>query len=142
MMESSSVEPYAKPVPKIEPEAAAYWESLKQHAMRVQRCQTCGEWYFPPSTHCPKCLSTDVEWTPVSGRGVVWSSATMHRPYLPAYEAEIPYNLAIVELAEGPKLWTNVVDVPPDRVEIGMAVEVRYDDVTPELTLARFVPAS
>jgi hypothetical protein len=58
-----------------------------------------------------------------------------------AYEGEIPYNISLVELDEGPKIWTNVVDVPADDVHVGMRVRVRYDDVTDDLTLARFVPA-
>ncbi|MSP56008.1 MAG: hypothetical protein EXR69_10450 [Myxococcales bacterium] len=141
-MEDGGVEPYLKPVPKVEPEAAPYWQSLRDHAMKVQHCDSCGHWYFPPSTHCPACLSADVTWRPVSGRAVVWSSATMHRAYLPAYEGEIPYNLSLVELDEGPRVWTNVVEIPPDQVRIGLNVRVRYDDVTPGLTLARFIPAA
>jgi uncharacterized OB-fold protein len=76
----------------------------------------------------------------MSGRGTVWSTATMYRAYRPAYEADIPYDVSIIELAEGPKLWSNVVGIPPDDVAIGMPVKVRYDDVTEGLTLARFEP--
>jgi uncharacterized OB-fold protein len=64
----------------------------------------------------------------------------VYRAYLPAYENELPYNIALVELDEGPKLWTNVVRIHPDAVEVGMKVRVRYDDVAPGLTLARFEP--
>ena len=133
---------YDKPVPKIEPEAAPYWEYLRQHDIHLQRCDHCEEAYFPPSTHCPACLSPDVTWTPVAGTGRVWATATMHRAYLEAYEPEIPYNISIVELDEGPKVWTNVVAVPVDDVRVGMRVSVRYDDVAEDLTLARFVASA
>jgi uncharacterized OB-fold protein len=140
MTDAITTPTYDRPVPQIEPEAAPYWESLRAHAMAVQRCSGCGRFYFPPSTHCPGCLSDATEWTPVSGRGSVWASVTLHRAYHPAYADEIPYNIAIVALEEGPRVWTNVVECPPGDVRVGMPVRVRYDDVTPELTLARFVP--
>jgi uncharacterized OB-fold protein len=136
----ASALPYARPIPQVEPEAAPFWASLREHRMRVQRCEDCGESYFPPSARCPSCLSDRVTWEQVSGRGRVWATATMFRAYLPAYEADIPYDVSIVELEEGAKVWSNVVDCHPDDVHVGMAVTVRYDDVTPALTLARFVP--
>lgn len=140
MTEPLTAPAYDRPVPQIEPEAAPYWESLRKHAMAVQRCTRCEAFRFPPSTHCPRCLSDATEWTAVSGRGTVWASVTLHRAYHPAYAGEVPYNIAIVELAESARVWTNVVECPPEDVRVGMPVRVRYDDVTPELTLARFVP--
>jgi uncharacterized OB-fold protein len=131
---------YGRPVPQVEPEAAPFWESLREHRMRFQRCDECSQFYFPPSDRCPSCLSDRVTWTEVSGRGQVWTTATMFRAYHPAYQGDIPYDISIIELAEGAKLWSNVVDCDPDDVHVGMAVRVRYDDVTPSLTLARFVP--
>jgi uncharacterized OB-fold protein len=132
---------YNRPIPQVEPEAAPYWESLREHRMRIQRCDDCSQLYFPPSTHCPACLSDRVAWTEVSGRGRVWATATMYRAYLPAYEGDVPYDVSIIELEEGAKVWSNVVECDPDDVRVGMAVTVRYDDVTAALTLARFVPA-
>ena len=131
---------YGRPIPQVEPEAAPFWESLREHRMRVQRCDDCAQFYFPPSARCPNCLSDSVAWTEVSGRGQVWATATMYRAYLPAYESEVPYDVSIIELDEGAKVWSNVVGCDPDDVQVGMVVTVRYDDVTPALTLARFVP--
>jgi len=133
--------PYGRPIPQVEPEAAPFWASLREHLMRIQRCDACGQSFFPPSERCPACLSADVVWTEVSGRGRVWATATMYRAYLPAYQGEVPYDVSIIELDEGAKVWSNVVECDPDDVRVGMAVRVRYDDVTPTLTLARFVPA-
>lgn len=132
--------PYTKPLPQTEPEAKPYWDYLQKHRLHVQRCQACARFFFPPSDYCPNCLSDRVDWAPVSGRGRVYASVTMHRAYRPAYEAEVPYNVSIVELEEGARVWTNVTGCEPSEVVCGMPVEVVYDDVTPEVTLARFRP--
>ena len=136
-----SVETYTKPTPQMEPEAMPFWEYLRQHEMHIQNCHSCKKWFFPPSTHCPNCLTREVPWKPVAGTGKVWAWVTMHQSYRPAYKEEVPYNLSIIELDEGAKVWANVVECQPENVQIGMNVRVRYDDVTDDLTLARFVPA-
>jgi uncharacterized OB-fold protein len=136
-----SVETYTKPTPKMEPEAIPFWEYLRQHEMHIQHCHTCQKWFFPPSTNCPNCLTEEVAWKPVAGTGKVWAWVTMHQSYRPAYKEEVPYNLSIIKLDEGAKVWTNVVECQPEDVQIGMDVRIRYDDVTDDLTLARFVPA-
>jgi uncharacterized OB-fold protein len=131
---------YAKPLPKIEKDSLPYWLSLKEHCMRIQRCRACSLWYFPPGDYCRHCLSEDVVWEPVSGRGTVYSHVTMHRAYEPAYEFEIPYNVSLVDLDEGVRVYTNVVQCAPSDVRVGLRVEVLYEDVTPEITLAKFRP--
>jgi uncharacterized OB-fold protein len=136
----SAPRPYAKPLPKIEPDAARYWDSLKHHSMLVPRCRACGQSYFPPSDFCPQCLSDDTEWVAVSGSGSVYSSVTMHRAYTPAYEQDVPYNVSLVDLDEGVRMWTNVIGCPPSEVHCGMRVEIVYEDVTDNVTLARFQP--
>ena len=87
------------------------------------------------------CLSSEVEWVRASGRGTVYSFTVTHQNQAPGFREELPYVLAIVELEEGPRIMTNVVGVAPDAVRIGMPVEVVFDDVTPEVTLAKFRPA-
>jgi uncharacterized OB-fold protein len=132
--------PYEKPLPTIEPDALPFWDSLREHRMRIQRCRACGLWYFPPGDYCRHCLSDDISWEPVIGKATVYSHVTMHRAYAPAYESEIPYNVSLVDLDEGVRLYTNVVQCAPSEVRVGMRVEVVYDDVTAEITLARFRP--
>jgi len=87
---------------------------------------------------CPDCLSDRYDWARVSGRGTIASFVVFHKAYFPAFVAEIPYAVAQVELEEGPRLTSNLVDVPPDQIAIGMPVEVVFDDVTPEVSLPRF----
>src|SRR5438067_2271628 len=81
--------------------ASPCWEHLKSHQMRIQQCQACSQFFFPPKEFCPHCLAAEVTWTPVSGKGTVYSTVTMHRAYTPAYEGEIPYNLSLIDLDEG-----------------------------------------
>jgi uncharacterized protein len=133
---------YKKPLPRIDEESRGYWEALQRHELYVQRCRDCGTSRFPPRAICPACLSSAVEWVRASGRGTVYSFTVTHQNQAPGFRDELPYVLAIVELAEGPRLMTNLVECASDAVRIGMPVEVVYDDVTPEITLAKFRPAS
>jgi uncharacterized protein len=131
---------YAKPLPHIDPDALPYWASLREHQMRIQKCQACQRFFFPPSDYCPRCLSGEVEWQAVSGRGSVYAAITMHHVYRPAYKQEVPYNISLVDLDEGARVWTNVIGCPPAEVCPGMPVEVVYEDATDDITLAKFRP--
>ena len=130
-----------KPVPRPAPESVPYWEAAKHHKLEVPHCNACGYYWFPPSASCPHCLSTDFAFTPVSGRGKVFSFVTFHRVYHPAFEQEVPYVVALVELEEGPRLLTNIVGVPPDKVACEMPVKVVFDDVGDGVAVPKFTPA-
>ena len=132
---------YRKPVPRIDEESSGWWEALQRHELYVQRCRSCGTIRLPPRAVCPVCLSSEVEWVRASGRGTVYSFTVTHQNQAPGFREELPYVLAIVELEEGPRIMTNIVGAAPDAVRIGLAVEVVFDDVTPDVTLAKFRPA-
>ena len=117
----------------------SYWQSCREHAMRLQECDDCGNFRFYPGYVCDQCGSSDMTWKPVSGRGRVHTCTVVHRPAVGFTRA--PYVWALIELDEGPVMASNVVGCPVDDVRIGMAVEVVYDDVTPEWTVPRFRPA-
>lgn len=127
--------------PEITPLHAPFWEALRSHRMVLQRCDGCGRYRFIPGEICPHCHSRAATWTPVSGRGSVYTYTVVHRAPTPAYQAHAPYVLAQVELEEGPRVSGTVVGVPPDQVSVGMPVQVVFDDVEPDLTLYRFTPA-
>jgi hypothetical protein len=132
---------YTKPLPEMDPEDKPYWVNVHEHAMKVQRCESCGTWHFPPRPICAKCQSDKLVWTKVSGRGRVYASTNQYHAFLPSYtKDDMPYNVSIIELDEGVRMITNVIGCPVDQVKIGMAVEVVYDDVTPEITLAKWRP--
>ncbi|HEV7733041.1 MAG TPA: Zn-ribbon domain-containing OB-fold protein [Candidatus Binatia bacterium] len=133
---------YRKPLPRIDEESRGWWEALARHELCVQRCRDCGTLRLPPRALCTNCLSGAIEWVRSSGKAVVYSYTVTHQNQAPGFREELPYVLAIVQLAEGPRLMTNVVECAPDQVRIGMPVEVVFDDVTPDVTLPKFRPAS
>jgi hypothetical protein len=133
---------YRKPLPRLDEESRGYWEALARHELYVQRCRACGTKRFYPRALCPACLSSETEWLRASGRGTVYTFTVTHQNQAPGFREELPYVLALVELAEGVRLMTNIVGCPPDAVRIGMAVEVVFEDVTPEVSLPKFRPVA
>jgi uncharacterized OB-fold protein len=133
---------YQKPLPAVSSLNKPYWEGLKHRELRLQKCDACAEVWYPPSPICPACWSRKVTWTRLSGRGRVSSWVVFHQSYFRGYDGEIPYNVAEVELDEGPRLLTNLVDVANDKIHAGMPVEIVFDDVTDEITLAKFKPSA
>ena len=129
-----------RPMPRINTLNAPYWQAAKRHELHIQRCTECGHRWFPPASRCPHCLSTAYEWAPASGRGKVWSWIVMWQRYFPAFEGRIPYNVAYVELDEGPRLMTNIVDCDASDLHCDLPVEVTFEDVTDEITLPVFRP--
>jgi uncharacterized OB-fold protein len=132
---------YAKPIPVITPEMRPFFEAAKRHELVLQRCEQCGTHRFPAREICSNCLSRQVQWVPVSGRGEVFSYNVMHQVYHPGFAGEVPYAVVVVKLEEGAKLNSNLVGVPPQAIRIGMPVRVVFEDITDEVTLPKFVPA-
>jgi uncharacterized OB-fold protein len=137
---AEQAKPYKKPLPRIDEESRGYWEALARHELYFQRCRDCGEQRFYPRALCPACLSSAIEWVRATGRGTVYSFTVTYQNQAPGFREELPYVLAVVELEEGPRLTTNIVGSPPGEVRIGMPVEVVFEDVAPEITLAKFHP--
>ena len=133
-------ETYRKPLPYIHDETRPYWDAAKRRELLLRKCRSCGRYHFYPRDFCPSCFSFDVEWVPSSGRGVVYSFTICHRP-APGFEKDLPYNLVLIELEEGVRMMSTVVECPNEDIKVGMAVEVVFDEVTPEVTLPRFRPA-
>jgi uncharacterized OB-fold protein len=131
---------YQKPLPAISSMNKAFWDALKKRELRLQKCDGCGKVWYPPSPLCPECWSRKFTWTRLSGRGRVNSWVVFHQSYFRGFDAELPYNVAEVELDEGPRLLTNLVGISNDRIRAGMPVEIVFEDVTNEITLAKFRP--
>ena len=132
---------YKKPLPRPTAASMPFWEAAKRHELYIQRCGSCGAHIFYPREVCPECLSSDLQWLKVSGKGTVYSYTIAQAPTHPAFVEDVPYVIAIVELAEGPHLTTNITGCQPDEVRVGMPVVATFDDVTPEMTLVKFRPA-
>src|SRR4029453_6934512 len=129
-----------KPLPGITEDGAPYWAACREGRLAAQRCTACGHLRFPPSVICPKCLAEAHEWTTLSGRGHIYSFIVVHRPQHPAFFADAPYNVAIVELDEGIRLHTNVVECANEDLHIGMPVEVVFERIDDEVTRPKFRP--
>lgn len=129
-----------RPLPDTTGEMAPFWEAARRHHLVVERCMGCGTFRFPARDLCSRCLSREAEWAPVSGRGAIFSFAVMHQIYHPAFADAVPYAVVVVELEEGVRLVSNVVDCPLDALRIGLPVEVVFEAVTPEVTLPKFRP--
>jgi uncharacterized OB-fold protein len=129
---------YNKPLPVVAPESLPFWEGCRRHELLLQRCTQCGSFRLPPSVLCPECWNTDAEWTRVSGLGKIYSFVVYHRVYHPGWADELPYVVALVELAEGPRLFSNIVGADPKKMRCEMPVAVVFEDATPDLTLPKF----
>ena len=132
---------YTKPLPAISTLNQPYWDGLKQRKMVLPKCEPCNKVWYPPTRFCPTCWSRDFSWQQLSGRGKVNSWVVFHQAYFSSLKDDVPYNVAEVELEEGPRLLTNLVELSQTQIRIGMSVEVVYEDVTDEVTLAKFKPA-
>lgn len=134
---------YAKPLPKISAETRPFWDGLHAHELRIQRCTACARYRFPPQKMCRHCNSLETSWSPVSGKGTVYSFAVPTLPSpgeLPARGFDYPYAVVLIELdgTDGVRMASNIADCPPDEIAIGMSVEVVFERATDEVTLPRF----
>ncbi len=134
--------PSAKPLPTPANEELSrpFWEAAKRHQLIMPRCNACGNVFFYPREACPECLGADLGWTPVSGRGRVHSYTIVHQAANAAFQPDAPYAYAVIQLDQGPRLVSNVVDCPIEDVTVDMPVTATFDDVTPEVTLVKFKP--
>lgn len=129
---------YKLPLPHAYGMAEEFYKFCKQHELRFQRCTKCRKWRHVPRDMCAKCGSFDWEWAKSSGRGKVFSWTTVMQPMLPQFASLVPYSPAVIEMEEGVRMVSLVVDVPPDELKLDMPVEVVFEDVTPEVTLPKF----
>jgi uncharacterized OB-fold protein len=118
--------------------AGEFYGFCKQHELRFQRCSECGTWRHVPRDMCAKCGSFNWEWAKSAGKGKLFSWTTAMQPMLPQFADLIPYSPAVIEMDEGVRLVSWLVDVPDEELRLGLPVEVVFDDVTPEVTLPKF----
>lgn len=132
--------------PIVIDETRGFWEGTAAEELRVQVCGACGHRQLPGGPCCRECLSPELSWERASGRGTIFSFTVVHKALHPAFAAQVPYVLADIQLEEGPILTSNVTDVAPQDVSIGMPVEVWFDEADRDafgtsFRLPRFKPA-
>lgn len=130
----------ARPLPVVDDLNRPYWEAAADGRLLVQRCPACERKQLPPVAACPACGERGLGWTAASGRGVVHTYTVLHRAYHPGFADAVPYNVSIIELEEGPLLLSNVVELPLDRLRIGLPVRVVFEPVGDGLALPKFAP--
>jgi len=130
-----------RPLPTPDHESAEFWRRVATHSLALQRCAGCGTVRFYPRALCPECLGQPADWVPVSGRGTVYSFTVCYRPAAEAFAAATPYIVALVDLDEGVRLLSNLIDCAPAEARVGMPVILIYEDVAPGLALYKFRPA-
>ena len=125
--------------PVVVPETKPFWDGTAQSKIVLPKCNACGVVIWYPRTSCPVCTSTDVSWFEASGRGTVYSFTIVRRQGGP-WRDVLPYVLAYVELDEGPRMLTNIVDTDPSDVSIGQTVQAVFHDTGEGNALVRFRP--
>lgn len=129
---------YTKPLPAMEGFAKEFYGWCQRHELRFQRCNDCGTWRHVPRELCAACGSWKWEWAASSGRGTVFTWTTVARALHPAFQSDTPYAPVVIEMEEGVRLLSQMVDCPPEQLRIGMPVTVVFDAVTPDVTLPKF----
>jgi uncharacterized OB-fold protein len=129
-------------VPGMTELTAPYWAAAREGRLVVQECRPCRQCWHPPLPRCPHCHSGDLGWRPVSGDGTVYTYTVVRHPTHYAFADSIPYVLAIVALAEGPRLVTALLGAAPDEVRVGQPVRAVFREVADGIALPYFAPAA
>lgn len=131
---------YLKPVPVPDEISKTFWQGCQKQQLLLQKCRDCGHFQFYPRPFCINCMSENMEWVRSSGKGVVYTFTVTFQNTMPGFAEEVPYIFAIIELTEGVRLTTNIVDCDFDQVYIGMPVEVVFEPITTDISLPKFRP--
>ncbi|MDN3023298.1 Zn-ribbon domain-containing OB-fold protein [Streptomyces sp. S.PB5] len=113
-------------VPEADAFTRTYWDAAAEGRLLVRRCGACGRVHHYPREFCPHCWSEDVTWEPASGRAELYTWSVVHRNDLPPFGERTPYVAAVVRLAEGPRMMTEVVDAGEDELRAGLPLEVVF----------------
>ncbi|MHC0433646.1 Zn-ribbon domain-containing OB-fold protein [Streptomyces sp. O3] len=103
-----------------------YWDAADDGRLLLRRCRACDRAHHYPREFCPHCWSEDGEWTEASGRATLYTWSVVHRNDLPPFGARTPYVAAVVDLADGPRMMTEIVDCPESDLRIGMRLRVTF----------------
>jgi len=132
------------PVPAVQPEVKVFWDATAEGKLLLPKCNDCATLIWFPRPVCPSCGSFSIDWSQqASGKGTIYSFTVNRRGAgdLPEYREPVPYVLAYVQLEEGPRIMTNIVECEPESVKVGQAVELVWHDTGEGTALYRFRPA-
>jgi len=126
--------------PNGNPDTKPFWDGCARNELLLQRCNVCEAYRHPPAPICTQCLSDDAEWVRASGRGTVYTFTVVREALQRGWEEKVPYIVAVIELDEGPAFMSNLVNVAPEAVTIGLPVEVTFVDFDGTTKLPMFQP--
>jgi uncharacterized OB-fold protein len=126
--------------PPVSDISSAFWDATRKHELVLQHCKTCNNYIHYPRAICPYCHSEDLEFLPASGQGNVYAFSVMHRPGNPAMQDRVPYVVALIDLAEGPRMMSNIVGCEPAAVKVGLPVSVTWEELSDGRALPLFEP--
>jgi len=130
---------YNKPLPAQDPLFEPFWDNARAGRLSIQCCRACGDRRFPPGPICPQCLSEDQGWEPVSGRASLVSWVRFHRAYWDGFAQDLPYDVCLVQLDEGPLFLSNFAGAPPADLRTGLRLKVVFEPITERYVLPKFV---
>jgi uncharacterized OB-fold protein len=117
-----------------------FWDATRERRLVLQYCRADGKPVHYPREACPRCLGTDLEWRPSSGRGSVYAFTVNHVPGSAAPQLPLPYVVALIDLDDGVRLMSNVVGCAPSEVRVGMPVDVTWEPLSDGRALPLFTP--
>lgn len=126
-------------LPTITPENRGFWKAASRGVLALPVCKRCAHTWYPPSSHCPACLSRDIEFRGASGRGTLWSWIVMHRQYFKDFPP--PYVVAFVKLEEGPMLMSTLAAHDPQALRCHLPLQATFERLSDEISILRFRPA-
>ena len=131
---------HPKPLPVITEDSRPFWEGCQQGKLLLQYCGACQRYQFYPRLFCMQCGSGSLRWVEASGRGVIYSYTIIHQNKSPEFVGDTPYNVAIIQLEEGPRLLSNIVDSSLADLRMDLPVTVVFDAVSDTIALPHFRP--
>ena len=129
-----------RPLPTPDEASQPFFDAAKDGKLLLKYCTACSRYMNYAAEFCDACLSHDLEWKESSGKGTVYSFVIMHQVIHPGFAGVVPYNVAVVELEDGPRLHTNLIDIENDQIQVDMPVEVTFDVLENEVTVPKFRP--
>ena len=118
-----------RPAPIVDEPSKPFFDAAADAVLLLQRCDMCRAYLWPLREICTECLSTDLSWAPSTGKGSVHSFVIMHRLFHPAFQEDVPYNLTVVQLDEGPRVTSIIRGTDNEDISVGMNVTANWHDV-------------
>lgn len=131
-------ETYNKPLPEIRPWTKAFWDGTREGKLLIQRGKNTGKLIMYPKKYSPYDINEEIEWIEASGKGTIYTYSIVEKNAPSTWTADLPFCVAIVELEEGVRMCTNIVDTDFAKIRVGAPVTVVFDKATEEITLVKF----